>query len=301
MSWPPPTTPRGHPLEPGRFPGPLYPPDAAPGHAPSARTDFAVAVKRACAHLGAWPWDPGSWDDAYSNRFAHGVDGDPAHAGVEAVQRWSGTLEATGWVGERTFNFLRSVLIPQGRTHAGEPAWDAVCVNLAAAAYEQAHPPAAPAVALRQLALEAAVGELGVKESPAESNQVKYTDWYGMVGPWCAMFCTWAYLTEGDSPSFVRGSRYAYVPYIVSDARGGRYGLAVTSSPLPGDLVCYDWQRNGEHDHVGLFEQWQDGQTVFSAIEGNTSTSNDSNGGEVMRRSRNVNAQGTVFVRVTEP
>jgi hypothetical protein len=285
-------------MEPGKFPGPLYPPDAVPGHLPSADSDFVIAVKRACAHLGAWPWDPPSWDDSYSNGFAHGSGRGP---GMEAVQRWSGTLDDTGWVGEKTFNFLRSVLIPQGRTHAGEPAWDSVCVNLTAAACENANPPERVEAPLRQLALEQAITQLGVKESPPESNLCKFTDWYGMVGPWCAMFTTWAYETAGNSPSFVQGVRYAYVPYIVSDARGGRYGLTVTTSPLPGDLVCYDWGFDGEHDHVGLFENWQDGTTIFSAIEGNTSTSNNSNGGEVMRRSRNRYSQGTVFVRVTEP
>jgi hypothetical protein len=288
-------------MEPGKWPGtPLYPPDAAPGHKPSKDSDFVVAVKRACAHLGAWPWDPPSWDDSYSNGFAYGVDGNPSKAGLRAVQAWSGTLDPTGFVGERTFNFLRSVLIQQGRTHAGEPAWDSVCVNLTAAALEQAHPPEGFDTPLRELALEQAMSQLGVKENPAGSNVVKYTDWYGMVGPWCAMFCTWAYETCGDSPSFVKGSRYAYVPYIVSDARGGRYGLSVTGTPLPGDLVCYDWSRDGEHDHVGLFEKWTS-STTFQAIEGNTSTSDNSNGGEVMRRSRDVNGQGTVFVRVTEP
>jgi hypothetical protein len=293
------TPPRGHPMEPGRFPGPLYPPDVAPGRKPSPDSDFVVAVKRACAHLGAWPWDPPSWDDSYSNSFAYGVQGNPAKAGVRAVQKWSGTIDPTGYVGEKTFNFLRSVVIQQGRTHAGEPAWDSVCQNLTAAAYDAAHvaPVEQP---LRELALDQAISQLGVKESPAGSNVVKYTDWYGMVGPWCAMFCTWAYETCGDSPSFVKGSRYAYVPYIVADARGGRYGLTVTGTPLPGDLVCYDWSWDGEHDHVGLFEKWTSGHT-FQAIEGNTSTSNNSNGGEVMRRTRDVNGQGTVFVRVVEP
>src|SRR5262245_38955898 len=290
--------PRGHPMEPGRFPGPLYPPDATPGHTPSRDSPFVVACKRAAAHCGAWPWDPPSWDDSYSNRFAHG-DNPDTHAGMAGLQRWSGTLDPTGWVGEKTFNFLRSVLIPQGRTHAGEPAWDNQCQALTQQAYDANYPPPARST-LRELALEQAITQLGVKESPPESNQVKYTDWYGMVGPWCAMFCTWCYETVGDSPAFIKGARYAYVPYIVADARGARYGLSTTGQPIAGDLVAYDWSRDGEHDHVGLFEAWT-GAHTFTAIEGNTSTSNNSNGGEVMRRTRDVNGQGTVFVRVTEP
>jgi hypothetical protein len=283
------------------FPGPLYPPDDAKG--PSADSPFVLALKRTAARLGAWPWDPDGWDDAYSARFAHGDGwGDPDHAGIEGLQNWAGSIEpVSGNVGKATFNFLRSVKVPQGRTHAGEMAMDSVAVQLVNQAYAIAYPPA-PETTARQRALELARTQLGVKESPAGSNRVLYSDWYGLVGPWCAMFCTWCYdgpKGPGSSSFDKAQARYAYVPYIVADARGGRYGLSVTTSPMPGDLVCYDWERNGEYDHVGLFEEWT-GSGAFTAIEGNTSTSNDSNGGEVMRRNRTTGGQGTVFVRVAQ-
>jgi len=281
------------------FPGPLYPPDSP--SRPSPGSDFVLALKRTAARVGAWPWDPDSWDESYSNRFAHGDGwGDQIHAGIEGLQHWSGTIDPTGNVGEKTFNFLRSVKVPQGRTHAGEMAMDSVAVNQINAAYQDANPTLEQSA--RELALERAIGQLGVKEDPPESNQVRYTDWYGMVGPWCAMFCTWCYDASGGpgSNTFDRNqARYSYVPYIVSDARNGRYGLSVTSTPKAGDLVCYDWARDGEYDHVGFFEAWTGGHT-FTALEGNTSTSNDSNGGEVMRRQRDVNGQATVFIRVAE-
>jgi hypothetical protein len=115
------------------------------------------------------------------------------------------------------------------------------------------------------------------------------------------MFVTWSYELAGPSLAFVKGERYAYCPYIVSDARANRYGLHTTDDPIPGDLVIYDWSGDTIYDHIGLFERWTSGQTQFNAIEGNTSTSNNSNGGEVMRRSRYRYGQGTVFVRVDEP
>ena len=299
MSWNA-NPPKGGPMvKVAGFPGPLYPPDHPDG--PSDDSPFVLALKRTAARVGAWPWDPDGWDDSYSNRFAHGDGwGDQTHAGIKGLQHWSGTLSATGNLGEKTFNFLRSVKVPQGRTHAGEMAMDSVAVNQINAAYADTHPKAGKSA--RELALERAIGQLGVKESPPESNRVKYTDWYGMVGPWCAMFCTWCYDASGGpgSASFDRNlARYAYVPYIVSDARGGRYGLSTTGTPKPGDLVAYDWARDGEHDHVGFFEKWT-GSHTFQAIEGNTSTSNNSNGGEVMRRQRDVNGQATLFVRVAE-
>jgi hypothetical protein len=123
----------------------LYPPDAAPGHTPSPDSPFVLACKRTLGRIGAWPWEPDQWDDSYSNRFSHG-DGwdDQDHAGIEGIQHWSGTIEATGWVGESTFNFLRSVRVPAGRTHAGEPAMDQVAAQLVNQAYDQAHPTVTP-------------------------------------------------------------------------------------------------------------------------------------------------------------
>src|SRR5262245_22159733 len=211
------------------FPGPLYPPSSSKG--PSPDSDFTLALKRTAARIGAWPWDPPSWDDSYSNRFALGDGYESDHAGIKGLQLWSGTIDATGNVGEATFNFLRSVKVPQGRTHAGEMAMDSVAIQLINSAYAASHPPPVPVQSKREQALARAVTQLGIKESPPESNHVVYTEWYGMVGPWCAMFCTWCYetLPTGGVPTFQRGSYYSYVPYIVSDARGGRNGLVIVN------------------------------------------------------------------------
>jgi peptidoglycan hydrolase-like protein with peptidoglycan-binding domain len=156
---------------------------------------------------------------------------------------------------------------------------------------------AAAAVPLRVKALNKAKPEIGTKESPSGSNRVKYSTWYGIIGPWCAMFVTWCYDGVG-SKAFTRGSRYAYVPNIISAARLGGRGLALTSNPEPGDLVCFDWNRDRIADHVGIFEKWINRSAgTFYAIEGNTSTSNNSNGGQVMRRNRNRSLV-QAFVRV---
>jgi hypothetical protein len=283
------------------FPRPLYPPAAVNhGKHPSSDGPDVEAYKRTVSRAGRWPWQ--SFDQAYSNGFAHGTSGNVEQTGVQGVQRQQ-DIDATGWIGEKTFNTLRSIRVPKG-PHEGEMAMDEYAANLIDEAWAMfgGHEPAPePSATLRQLALANAISQLGVKESPPDSNNVEYCDWYGMVGPWCAMFTTWSYETSGDSPSFIRAQRYAYVPYIVGDARANRYGLKVTGDPIPGDLVCYDWGWDGEFDHVGLFEAWAPGSgSTFTAIEGNTSVDNNSNGGEVMRRTRRVPDQSTVFVRVAE-
>ena len=153
---------------------------------------------------------------------------------------------------------------------------------------------------LGKQALAIAVGEIGVVESPADSNNVLYGRWYGMNGqPWCAQFVSWCYVQAG-SRAFVKGSRWAYCPYMVNDARRGVNGLVVTTNPLPGDVVLYCWDKSGVAAHVGIFEEWIDKKKgTFSAIEGNTAIGNDSNGGQVMRRQRSTK-NVVVFARAVK-
>lgn len=280
------------------FPRPLYPPDAAPKYTPSDDGDDVEGIKRTVSRAGRWPWQ--AFTDEFSNQFSHGKSGgNVGDSGIAGVQRQA-NIEPTGFVGEQTFNLLRSIKIPEGLPHAGEMAMDANAATLISQEYHKRHTPPPPST-VREAALSEAIKHIGVKESPAGSNQCMFTSWYGFVGPWCAMFATYCYENgkKGGSPSFEKGSYYAYVPYILGDARNGRRGLSITTSPIPGDLVCYDWGRDGTWDHIGIFEKG----TSFSwtAIEGNTSSSNNSNGGEVQRRNRAAGDANTIFVRVKEP
>lgn len=114
------------------FPRPLYPPDAkSSGKTPSGKGPDVIAYKRTICRLGRWqPWDPAAWDDAYSNAFAHGRGtGNVGDSGVAGVQRQQSIDPASGWLGEKTFNTLRSARVPSG-PHAGEMAMDSVAVNL---------------------------------------------------------------------------------------------------------------------------------------------------------------------------
>lgn len=282
------------------FPRPLHPPDAAPDYYPSIDGPDVVAYKRTVSRLGRWPWQP--FDDAYSDAFSHGKPGgnvsDSGVAGCQRQQGWS----ASGYVGEKTFNFLRSARIPEGLPHAGEYGMDATAQALLVDAWHEFHgapdrPSAGTSAAAR---LAKAKSYLGVKESPAGSNKTDFGAWYGMNGqPWCAIFVTYCDQLGGNpTPSFSRGTRYAYVPYILNDARNGANGLTGTNNPEPGDLVIYDWEDNSEPDHIGVFESWIDASR-FNAIEGNTSIDNNSDGGQVMRRTRTRNYQVS-FVRVAE-
>lgn len=121
------------------LPRPMFPPDAAErGKTPTANGAEVIAYKRAVARLGRWEWNPEGWDDAYSNEFAHGRSGgNVGESGLAGVQRQA-KISPTGWIDEETFNLLRSVRIPQGLPHAGEPAIDSVARQLLLEAWESA-------------------------------------------------------------------------------------------------------------------------------------------------------------------
>jgi CHAP domain len=155
---------------------------------------------------------------------------------------------------------------------------------------------AAAAKPLRLKAYDEAVQHIGVKESPPQSNRVLFSDWYGMVGPWCAMFVTYCYVAAGSTVAFSRGSKWAYCPFMVARARAGEDHLAIAAKPQRGDVVLYGFGGT-EAKHVGLLEGFTDRSGAFTAIEGNTSAANDANGGEVMRRDRTT-SQVLAFVRV---
>lgn len=127
--------------------------------------------------------------------------------------------------------------------------------------------------------LRIARAELGTKESPAGSNRVKYASWYGLPGqPWCVMFVMWVFAQAGVALP----TRTASCTLLMNAARAA--GCWVTSGYQPGDVVIYDWGKDGVPDHCGIVSAVLSGGV--QAIEGNTAVGNDSDGGEVLERTR---------------
>ena len=137
--------------------------------------------------------------------------------------------------------------------------------------------------------MDVALRYLGVKEYPPDSNNVIFnTDYYGrkVSGnyPWCCAFVWDVFRMAGASSLFYGGRKTAYCPYV--ETWGKSNGLTVPiNSGRYGDIVLFDWQHNGEADHIGFIESKKENGSYIT-IEGNTAVGNDSNGGEVMRRIR---------------
>jgi hypothetical protein len=108
---------------------PLYPPDSAPGHEPSPDGQDVIALKRAISRGGRWPW--GTFDGAFSNSFSHGkAGGQVKDSGLAGFQRQMNISPATGFLGEKTWNAVRSARVPEGLPHAGEPLLDQTAIDL---------------------------------------------------------------------------------------------------------------------------------------------------------------------------
>jgi peptidoglycan hydrolase-like protein with peptidoglycan-binding domain len=98
------------------------------------------------------------------------------------------------------------------------------------------------------------------------------------------MFVTWCFRQAGAPLPDVNGPNglFTFCPSGVSWAQA--HGQAVTAAQ-PGDVVLFDWSRDGTADHVGIFVGANlDGS--FTTIEGNTSSGSDSDGGQVQQRTR---------------
>jgi hypothetical protein len=134
-----------------------------------------------------------------------------------------------------------------------------------------------------------AQNEVGQGEVPLNSNKTKYGKWFGWQGvPWCGIFVSWCYDQVGaplGNIGFKKG--FAGCQTAVAHYRKTN---RVTTNPMPGNIVFFDWNGDGRFDHTGIFVKWLDIGKTFESVEGNTSLTNQSNGGQVMLRVRkNIN------------
>lgn len=133
--------------------------------------------------------------------------------------------------------------------------------------------------------VQTARGELGTTENPPNSNKNKYGAWYGLNGfPWCAMFVSWCFDKAGVPLGKIDDDKgYRYCP---SAFLYWKHTQQLTTTPKLGDIVLFDWEGDGKCDHTGIFIKDNGDGNTFTAIEGNTSNNNNSNGGQVMERKR---------------
>ena len=114
-----------------------------------------------------------------------------------------------------------------------------------------------------QVIVEVALTQLG-----NEGGQ-PYWSWYGFDGrvEWCACFVSWcadqcSYIESGIIPKFagcVDGANWF---------KGNGQWKDRSYEPSAGDIIFFDWEGDGETDHVGIVEKCENG--VVYTVEGNS-------------------------------
>ena len=125
------------------------------------------------------------------------------------------------------------------------------------------------AIAKSQLGYTESVRNYQVSEDGETKGYTRYGAWYGIpYGDWCAMFVSFCYHYAG-----VEGvPLHCNCPAWINELKElGLFHGEDDYIPNPGDLIFFDWNANGESDHVGLVTE-VDGDTV-KTIEGNSANS----------------------------
>lgn len=133
----------------------------------------------------------------------------------------------------------------------------------------------------RELFVETALAEVGTKEGP-KNNETKYGKFTKHdLQPWCGSFVMWcAHQVKAKIPNVV------WTPGGVESFKGiGQWSNAESAIPKPGDIVFFDFPGGDKTDHVGIVVKDNLDGTV-TTVEGNTSDTNQSNGGAVMKKVR---------------
>ena len=111
-----------------------------------------------------------------------------------------------------------------------------------------------------------------VKVAQAQLGNVggnKFWKWYGFSSHvhWCACFVSWC----GDQCGYIKAGiipKYAVVGNGASWFKERHRWASRGYSPKPGDIIFFDFERDGVLDHTGIVESC-DGKTV-TTIEGNS-------------------------------
>lgn len=147
-------------------------------------------------------------------------------------------------------------------------------------------------MATAQQIIDKARSYIGTKENPPYSNNVVFnTDYYGHpvngeCYAWCVTFVWDIFRMCGASDLFYDGKKTAGCCQVLNWGRKNGLEVSKDSGQL-GDLILFDWDNTGEDDadHIG-FIICKNSDGSYTTVEGNTSYSDNSNGGEVMERRR---------------
>lgn len=132
--------------------------------------------------------------------------------------------------------------------------------------------------------LKTAADEIGYKEDPKTGFNKYNKEYYDKDCDyaWCVVFVWWVFKHCNLSELFYGGGKMNGCGRLYNYCK--EHGTVVENKiPQRGDLILFEF--NGQaHCHIGICEDY-DG-TYVTTIDGNTSDSSSSDGGQVLRRKR---------------
>lgn len=129
---------------------------------------------------------------------------------------------------------------------------------------------------------------VGVVEKP--NNDVIFNTIYyghavnGSAYPWCCTFVWYVFRQVGASQLFYDGNKTAYCPTLMSWFQSKNKLFIM---PEVGDVVFYNFSGQKIATHVGIVSEVLSGHRI-KAIEGNTSSKSQTNGGQVEEKIRDL-------------
>ena len=94
--------------------------------------------------------------------------------------------------------------------------------------------------------------------------------WIPQPGSGCACFVSWC----GNECGYIDSGvllKFSYCPDGVEWFKGRGQWQGRSYIPEPGCLIFFDWNHNGESDHVGIVEKVENGRVY--TVEGNSGDS----------------------------
>lgn len=131
------------------------------------------------------------------------------------------------------------------------------------------------AIAESQLGYRESERNYAVWEDNTVHGYTRYGQWYGMpYADWCGMFASFCLHYAGvEEMPYHYGVR-AWIEQL-SAPELALYASAQDYTPIPGDLVFFDWEKDGLSDHVGIVyevvEATETEPAKLKTIEGNSS------------------------------
>ena len=140
------------------------------------------------------------------------------------------------------------------------------------------------AVARTQLGYLESTTDFIIDADGQQKGYTRYGRWYGSeYADWCAMYVSFC-LHYAGVPESAFPQEAGCGSWVRALQAHGLYRAPGEYTPQSGDLVFFDWQQNGQPDHVGILEKADAGS--LTVLEGNS--------GNSVRRNSYPTADGSI-------